>query len=208
MTLVHQVKSTRATETSRDPTTVTAEPSPSPRTTAVGPTPLVLATDVLVAAITVSSATWKTWPATPPGSLNSAADCVGIVAEPGEWALWLSDDLLHAAVQTLLDRDEGLGWAPTEVRRYVTVLQEIADASGGGTVARTPSAIGRGAPLPLRAALDLAVATQAPVVVSDWLPLLRRHGWAPPGLGPVHILASSEFRRRVDAARRASRLVD
>jgi len=140
--------------------------------------------------------------------LNPAADCIGIVAEPGEWALWLSDDLLLAAVQTLLDKDKGLGWAPTEVRRYVTVVQEIADASGGGTVARVPSALGPSAPLPLRAALDLAVATRAPVVVSDWLPLLSRHGWAPPGLGQIHVLASSEFRRRVDAARRAARRTD
>lgn len=172
---------------------------------APGPTPLVLGADVLVNATTFASATWKTWPATPPGSRNSAADCLGIVAEPAEWALWLSDDLLLAAVQVLLSPQAGLGWNPHEVRRYVGVLRDIARSSGGRLVARTPSVLGSQADLPLRAALDVAAVATAPVIVTDWNSLLRLNPWKGPSNGLVHVMRSGEFRRRVDAARRAIR---
>lgn len=179
-------------------------PGEASSATAGGPTPLVLAADVLVSATTFASATWKTWPATPPGSRNSAADCLGIVAEPGEWALWLSDDLLLAVVQPLLDPQSGLGWNPGEVRRYVTVLRDIASASGGGLIAHPPEALGRRADLPLRAPLDLAAFTTAPVVVSDWSGLLRLNPCKGPSGRLTHVLSAHEFRRRVDAARRAA----
>lgn len=166
------------------------------------PTPVVLAADVLAAATSSTSTTWRTWPATPPGSLNAAADCLGIVAEPAEWALWLSDDLLLLVVRALLDPEYGYGWASSEVRRYVTALQDIADASGGGTLRRPAAVIGGGAPLPLRAPLDLAAATQAPLIVSDWPRLLRRDGSSVPAGTVIRVLRSRDFQRRVGAARR------
>lgn len=174
-------------------------PDTPPRRTAV-----VLAADALVAATSSTSATWRTWPATPPGSFNTAADCLGIVAEPAEWALWLSDDLLLLVVQTLLDQEHGYGWASPQVRRYMEALQDIADESGGGTLRRPRAILGGGAPLPLRAPLDLAIATGAPVLVSDWPELRRRDGFEAPSGQVVRILGSHDFRTRVDAARRAT----
>lgn len=182
-----------------------SEPGETVAATRPGPTPLVLAADVLVTATTFASAAWKTWPATPPGSRNSAADCLGIVAEPAEWALWLSDDLLLATVQALLSDKAGLGWGPGEARRYIGVLRDIATDSGGGVVARPPAVVGHRTALPLRAALDLAVLASAPVVVSDWGGLLRLNPWVGPGGDRVSLLSSYDFRRRVDAARRATR---
>lgn len=167
------------------------------------PPRVVLAADVLVDATATASATWQTWPRVPPGSANAAADCLGIVAEPREWALWLSGDLLELVARILLDADHGLGWRNDHVGRYLEVLHDVAWTSGGGVVTLVPAVIGRGADAVQRTALAAAAAAVgAAVVVTADKGLLHLHPWSPPGGDQHAVLHPTQFRARVDAARR------
>jgi len=53
-------------------------------------TPVVFDVNVLVVAVAMGKMALRSWPAPPPVSDNPAADCIGVINDATEFALWLS----------------------------------------------------------------------------------------------------------------------
>ena len=54
------------------------------------PTAVVYDLNVLVTAVASGDSSFRSWPSPPPTSSNACADCVGIIVDAAEFALWLS----------------------------------------------------------------------------------------------------------------------
>ena len=52
--------------------------------------PVVFDVNVLVLAVAVGESPFRSWPSPPPTSGNPSADCLGVVNDAAEFALWLS----------------------------------------------------------------------------------------------------------------------
>src|SRR6266540_7098240 len=91
--------------------------------------PLVYDVNVLVGAAAGGNSPFRSWPSPPPTSGNPYADCLGVVVDAAEFALWLSPHLLDNTARVL---GEGLGWKPDLIEQYLSVLARVADHSGGG----------------------------------------------------------------------------
>jgi hypothetical protein len=56
--------------------------------------PVVFDVNVLVLAVAVGESPFRSWPSPPPTSGNPSADCLGVVNDAAEFALWLSPHIL------------------------------------------------------------------------------------------------------------------
>ena len=56
--------------------------------------PVVFDVNVLVLAVAVGESPFRSWPSPPPMSGNPSADCLGVVNDAAEFALWLSPHIL------------------------------------------------------------------------------------------------------------------
>ena len=76
----------------------------------------------------------------PPVSGNAAADCLGIVVDAAEFALWLSPHII-----TNIDRilAQPFNWAQPQIGAYLRVVGMAAERSGGGIVADVPESLMR-----------------------------------------------------------------
>lgn len=160
------------------------------------PTPVVFDVNVLVVAIAVGEAPWRSWPSPPPTSANPSADCLGVVNDEAEFALWLSPHILSNTGRVLA---AVVGTPTSEIDSYLEALVAMADASGGG-VLDPPQQVGDCKDWEDNRILDLALAAGAFLVVSEDNDLTSMSPWR-----GRPIIEPREFASLVDASRRARR---
>jgi len=160
------------------------------------PTPVVFDVNVLVQAIATGNSPYISWPSPPPTSGNPFADCLGIMNDAAEFALWLSPHILDNTTRGLMTV---VGTPKEEADDYKDILVEIADASGCGTL--TPPRTVHDCPdHEDNIVLDLAAEVGALLLVSEDADLAGMSPWR-----GVPILRAAEFTARVDAMRRHQR---
>jgi len=159
-------------------------------------TPVVFDVNVLVQAIASGNSPYLSWPSPPPTSGNPFADCLGVVNDAAEFALWLSPHVLENTGRVLMTV---VGTPKEEAADYLEILAEIAEASGGGLVT-PPRTVHDCRDDEDNQVLDLAVDVGALLLVSEDADLTSMSPWR-----GVPILRAHEFIARVDAMRRHRR---
>lgn len=160
------------------------------------PTPVVFDVNVLVAAIAVGESPFRSWPSPPPTSPNPSADCLGVINDEAEFALWLSPHILSNTGRVL---SIVLGTPADEIDAYLEALIEMATASGGG-VLDPPAEVADCKDWEDNRILDLALATGAFLVVSEDADLTSMSPWR-----GRPIVEPRQFASLVDASRRTRR---
>jgi predicted nucleic acid-binding protein len=156
-------------------------------------TPVVFDLNVLVQAVASGNSPYLSWPSPPPISGNPFADCLGIINDAAEFALWLSPHILDNTIRVLT---AVVGTPKEDAEDYSGILVEMADASGGGVL--TPPRTVHDCPdHEDNLVLDLAVEVGALLIVSEDADLTGVSPWR-----GVPILRAREFVGRVDAMRR------
>lgn len=155
--------------------------------------------NVLVGAVVGGNSPFRSWPSPPPVSDNPYADCVGIVNDAREFALWLSPHILTNVVRVLIEPDEGFDWDLETAEVYAALLVEIADASAGGVV-EPSDRVTDCEDFEDNRILELAAEIGADVIVSEDHHLTDLSPWR-----GIPVLRPREFASRIDAARRAAR---
>jgi predicted nucleic acid-binding protein len=151
---------------------------------------------VLVGAVAGGNSPFRSWPSPPPISDNPFADCVGIVNDAREFALWLSEHILVNVIRVLC---EGYGWELEPAEEYAALLVEIAEASNGDVV-HPAVAVSDCPDYEDNRILECALAANADLIVADDEHLTSMSPWR-----GIPIVRPREFASRVDASRRASR---
>lgn len=155
--------------------------------------PVVYDINVLIDAVTSRSADFYTWPQLPAKTTNPYADCLGVVNDNHDFALWLSPHILRNVERVLV---EAYGYDVALAREYLTVLEAIAVESGGGIV--DPPRVAHVNPdHEDNLILDLAVHSGAMLVVSSDSHLLDMPTWR-----STAVIHPRDFASRVDAKRR------
>jgi len=166
----------------------------------VGPQPVVVDVNVLVAAVTGGNDVFHSWPSPPPLRGNPAANVIGILNDAREFALFLSPHILVNTIRVLTGvPPDGFGWLPARAQQYVELLVDVARASGGEVV-EPATKVSDCPDHEDNRILECAVAAGAVLVVTDDDDLLQLSPWR-----GIPIIASIDFVARVDAARRARR---
>jgi len=161
------------------------------------PTCVVFDVNVLVTAVASCNSPFRSWPSPPPTSGNACADCVGIIVDAAEFALWLSPHILGNFRLVL----EGLfKWESPQVDAYVAIISEAAEHSGGGLLADVPRTVHDCPDHEDNLVLDLAAEVGALLIVSNDTDLLSMS----PCRG-TPILTPAAFATKVDAMRRHAR---
>jgi predicted nucleic acid-binding protein len=160
------------------------------------PVPVVFDVNVLVLAIAAGESPFRSWPSPPPTSGNPSADCLGVVNDAAEFALWLSP---HILVNTGRVLASVLKMPEDEIDEYLEVLAEIAGASGGGII-DPPQVVGDCQDWEDNRVLDLAMAGGAFLVVSADADLTTLSPWR-----GRPIIEPAQFASLVDASRRTRR---
>jgi len=163
--------------------------------------PVVFDVNVFIDAVVSGQDSFESWPSPPPTSGHYAADCVGIANDASEFSLLLSPHVLTNIERVLgaPEADGGFGWDPEPIEEYLTVLVEIAEASGG-EVLEPHEAVTDCHDYEDNRILELALAGQAVLIVSNDSDLLHMTPWR-----GVPVLSPRDFAARVDATRRAKR---
>lgn len=176
----------------------------------MAPVEVVVATDVLVAALSKVSAAAVRFPAVPPRTSDPNADVIGVfVGAEGDFALILSAEILEQVATALID-DRGLGWAFDATDQAIDVLVGIAEHSQGGIATpvervATPPHADAVAIAALRAVTSSDLGFPRALVTGD-AALQRLGQWRPRGVPwpadqPVTILSPARFRDLVEQAR-------
>jgi predicted nucleic acid-binding protein len=156
--------------------------------------------NVLVGAVARGNASFWSWPSPPPTGADPAAECVGIINDAEEFALWLSPHILTNLARVLADATSGFGWPPSRVEEYVGVLVDMAAASGGGLIEPSEHVVDCVADWEDNRVLELALASNSLLIVSSDRHLLEMSPWR--GIPVIH---PRDFVGRVDAMRRSAR---
>ena len=71
---------------------------------------------------------FRSWPSPPPVPGNASADCLGIIVDAAEFALWLSPHII-----TNIDRILGelFKWAQPQIDAYLRAVEMAADTAAG-----------------------------------------------------------------------------
>jgi predicted nucleic acid-binding protein len=162
----------------------------------VSPVPVVFDVNVLVGAVAGGNSPFRSWPSPPPTSGNPYADCLGIMVDAAEFALWLSPHILDNTTRVL---QEALKWEATAADSYLDLLTRVATNSGGGTL-DPPRTVTDCADFEDNAILDLAAEVGALLIVSDDADLTSMSPWR-----GTPILRPKEFAAKVDGMRRHRR---
>ncbi len=162
--------------------------------------PVTFDVNLLVGAVVSGNTVFWSWPSPPPVTHHSAADCVGIVNDAQEFALWLSPHVIGNVLRVLIDPD-GFRWPVEKAEEYVTVLKDIVEGAGGQIVdpsVRVSDCVDEED----NRILELALASGSILIVSSDAHLLEMSLWR-----GTPILRPREFASRVDAMRRTSRRI-
>lgn len=160
------------------------------------PIPVVHDVNVLVGAAAAGNSPFRSWPSPPPTSGNPYADCLGVIVDAAEFALWLSPRVLDNTARVLV---EGYKWPTARADMFVSVLTELVDHSGGEVV-DPPATVGDCADFEDNRVLDLVVEVGALLLVSDDADLTSMSPWR-----GTPILRPREFVSKVDGMRRHRR---
>ena len=160
------------------------------------PVPVVFDVNVLIRAVAVGESPFRSWPSPPPTSANPSADCLGVINDAAEFALWLSPHILSNTARVLI---RVIKTPEEEVDEYLEILMEMAEASSGG-VFDPPQTVGDCSDWEDNRILDLALAIGAFLVVSDDTDLLSLSPWR-----GRPIVTPTQFASLVDASRRSRR---
>lgn len=160
------------------------------------PIPVVFDVHVLVRAVAVGNSPFRSWPSPPPRSGNACTDCIGVINDAAEWCLWLSPHILDNTTRVLR---EVAKWPDAEADLYRAILEQMADASGGG-VLDPPRTVHDCHDYEDNMILDLAADSGAFLVVSNDTDLTSMSPWR-----GVPVLRPREFADRVDVTRRRRR---
>jgi len=153
------------------------------------PVPVVYDVNVLVGSAAGGNSPFRSWPSPPPTSGNPFADCLGIIVDAAEFALWLSPHILDNVGRVLV---EGLKWPGNRTEHFLSVLVEVADHSGGGVI--DPPRTVRDCPdHEDNLILDLVAEAGALLVVSEDADLTSMSPWR-----GTPILRPREFTAKVD----------
>jgi predicted nucleic acid-binding protein len=114
------------------------------------------------------------WPSPPPVSGNPSADCLGIIVDAAEFALWLSSHIT-ANVDRILR--ELFKWAPPEIDAYLETVAGAAEHSGGGVLEEVPRTVHDCPDYEDNLILDLASEVGALIMVSNDTDLLSMSPW-------------------------------
>jgi predicted nucleic acid-binding protein len=158
--------------------------------------PVVFDVNVLVGAAAGGNSPFRSWPSPPPTSGNPFADCLGVIVDAKEFALWLSPHLLVNTSRVLASV---LGWEEAMVTRFVNALVFAAERSGGGVI-EPPRTVHDCKDYEDNLVLDLAADTGALLIVSEDSDLTSMSPWR-----GTPVLRAAEFVGRVDIMRRRSR---
>ena len=94
------------------------------------PAAVVYDINVLVTAAASGNSPFRSWPSPPPVSGNASADCLGVIVDAAEFALWLSPHII-----TNIDRilAQLLKWSQPQIDAYlraiVTWLRQLSGVS-------------------------------------------------------------------------------
>jgi predicted nucleic acid-binding protein len=160
------------------------------------PVPVVFDVNVLVSAVSTGESPFQSWPSPPPTTENPDADCLGVINDAAEFALWLSPHILVNTGRVLTDLKV---LNNDEADEYLQVLAEMADASEGGTI--DPRQTVSDCPdWEDNRVLDLAAEVGALIVLSDDTDLLSMPPWR-----GTPVIEPTTFAVKVDASRRMRR---
>jgi predicted nucleic acid-binding protein len=158
------------------------------------PAVVVYDVNVLVTAVASGNSPFRSWPSPPPVSGNPAADCVGVISDAAEFALWLSPHILSNIDRVLT---ELFKWDPEKIGAYLRVLVAAAEHSGGGVASHVPRVVNECADHEDNLILDLAIEVGALLIVSNDTGLLSMSPWR-----GTPIIEPAAFAAKVDAMRR------
>jgi predicted nucleic acid-binding protein len=156
--------------------------------------------NVLVAAVAGGNDPFHSWPSPPPVRGNLAANVVGILNDAREFGLFVSEHILANVVRVLCGPPPaGYGWDAEHAEKYVRLIVEIANASGGGVI-EPAETIADCADFEDNRILECAAASGSMLIVSDDTDLTAMSPWR-----GVPILTAAQFVKRTDAMRRGRR---
>ncbi len=164
---------------------------------APAPSAVVYDINVLVTAAASGNSPFRSWPSPPPVSGNPSADCLGIIVDAAEFALWLSAHIT-ANVDRILS--ELFKWAQPEIDTYLDTVVRAAEHSGGGVLDEVPRTVHDCPDHEDNLILDLATEVGALIMVSNDTDLLSMSPWR-----GTPIIEPTAFAAKVDAMRRHAR---
>jgi predicted nucleic acid-binding protein len=157
---------------------------------------VVFDVNVIVGAALGGVSPFRPWPAVPPTTADPFADCMGIIVDAREFALFVSPHIVDNTKRVLANV---LKWDGPNVQLFVGVLARTVVGSGGDVV-DPPRLVRDCADFEDNHILDLAVEVGAMLVVSDDSDLTSMSPWR-----GTPILRPREFAARVDGMRRHQR---
>jgi predicted nucleic acid-binding protein len=161
------------------------------------PTAVVYDVNILVTAVAGGNSPFRSWPSPPPVSGNASADCVGIIVDAAEFALWLSPHIIANVKRVLEDL---LQWEQAQADAYLAIITAAAEHSGGGLLEDVPRTVHDCPDHEDSLILDLAAEVGAMLIVSNDSDLLSMSPWR-----GTPILMPTAFTGKVDAMRRHAR---
>ncbi|MBO0810300.1 MAG: hypothetical protein J2P32_18565 [Actinobacteria bacterium] len=161
------------------------------------PTAVVYDVNVLVTGVASGNSPFRSWPSPPPVSGNASADCVGIIVDAAEFALWLSPHILANTGRVLV---ELFKWEHAQADAYLGVIAAAAEHSGGGLLLDVPRTVHDCPDHEDNLILDLAAEVGAMLIVSNNSDLLSLSPWR-----GTPVLTPAAFTAKVDAMRRHTR---
>jgi len=161
------------------------------------PAAVVYDINVLVTAAASGNSPFRSWPSPPPVSGNPSADCLGIIVDAAEFALWLSP---HITVNVDRILRELFKWAQPEIDAYLETVVRASEHSGGGVLDEVPGTVHDCPDHEDNLILDLAAEVGALILVSNDTDLLSMSPWR-----GTPIIEPTAFAAKVDAMRRHAR---
>jgi predicted nucleic acid-binding protein len=157
---------------------------------------VVFDVNIIVGAALGGSSPFRSWPAVPPTTDNPCADCMGIIVDAREFALFLSPHIVDSTERVLA---KVFRWDAAQIGRFIDVLARTV-VNSGGDVLDPPRTVHDCPDFEDNHILDLATEVGALLVVSDDGDLTAMSPWR-----GTPILRPREFASRVDGMRRHRR---
>jgi predicted nucleic acid-binding protein len=161
------------------------------------PSAVVYDINALVTAAASGNSPFRSWPSPPPVSGNPSADCLGIIVDAAEFALWLSPHIITNVNRIL---GELFKWAQPEIAAYLDTVVRATEHSGGGVLDEVPRTVHDCPDHEDNLILDLAAEVGALIMVSNDTDLLSMSPWR-----GTPIIEPAAFASKVDAMRRHAR---
>jgi predicted nucleic acid-binding protein len=167
------------------------------RSLAPVPSAVVYDINVLATAAASGNSPFRSWPSPPPVSGNPSADCLGIIVDAAEFALWLSPHITANVDRILGDLFK---WEQSQVNAYLQAIVGAAEHGGGGVLTDVPRTVHDCPDHEDNLILDLAAEVGALILISNDTDLLSMSPWR-----GTPIIDPGAFASKVDAMRRHAR---